>query len=152
VKYTIQVVITTDEGQTKTRDIAGLEREDLSSTTLGLTLAEGKAILKALQEIIIAQQLRAFLKMQQLCPHCGTPQRSKGYHPMKLRTLFGTIPVKSPRLRQGSCHPHATETYSPLAALLPEHMTPELLSLETKWAALASLCTRCTRAGQARLV
>jgi len=38
-----------DEGQTETRDIACVERADLTPTTLGLTLAEGKAILKAYQ-------------------------------------------------------------------------------------------------------
>jgi hypothetical protein len=42
IKYAIQVVITTDEGQTETREIAGVEREELSLTTLGLTLAWGK--------------------------------------------------------------------------------------------------------------
>ena len=39
---------------------------------------------------------------------------------------------------QCPCQPQATKTYSPLAALLPEHITPELLFLETQWAALVS--------------
>ena len=46
--------------------------------------------------------------------------------------------VKSPRLRQCPCQPHAIKTGSPLAELPPEHITPELLFLETKWAALVS--------------
>jgi hypothetical protein len=48
MQYTVHVVITTDEGQTETREIACVEREDLTPTTLGLTLAEGNAILKGL--------------------------------------------------------------------------------------------------------
>ena len=40
MQWTIQVVITTDVGQTETRDIACLERVDLTPTTLGFTLAE----------------------------------------------------------------------------------------------------------------
>jgi hypothetical protein len=36
MQCTIQVVITTDEGQTETRDIACVERQDLTPTTLGL--------------------------------------------------------------------------------------------------------------------
>ena len=48
MKYTVHVVTTTDEGQTETQDIACVEREDLTPTTLGLTLTEGKALLKAL--------------------------------------------------------------------------------------------------------
>jgi hypothetical protein len=138
VKYTIQVVITTDDGQSETRDLTCLEREHLTPTTLGLTLAEGKAILKALQTVVTERQMTTYVETQRLCPHCGTLRRRKGYHRMQLRTLFGTLPLQSPRLHQCACQPHTTKTYSPLAAVLREHITPELLFLETKWAALAS--------------
>ena len=103
MKYTIQVVITTDEGQTETRDIACVEREDLTPTTLGLTLAEGKAILKALQAVVVEQQMTAYLETQRPCAHCGHRQRSKGYHTTQVRTVFGTIPVHSLRLYQCPC-------------------------------------------------
>jgi hypothetical protein len=53
VKCTIQVVITTENSQTETREIACLGREDLTPTTLGLTLADGEAIRKALQEVVV---------------------------------------------------------------------------------------------------
>jgi len=138
MKYAIQVVITTDEGQTEARDLACVEREDLTPTPLGLTLAEGKAILKALQAVVVEQQMTAYFDRQRPCAHCGSLQRSKGYHAMQFRTVFGTMPVHSPRLHRCSCQPHPTRTFSPLAALLPEHITPELLFLETKWAALVS--------------
>jgi len=141
MKSTVHVVITTDEGQTETREIACVEREDLTPTTLGLTLAEGKAMLKALQEIVVAQQMRAFLEAQRACPHCGQRRRSQGYHTTQLRTVFGTISVHSLRLYQCVCPSEpsdAARTFSPLAVLLPEPITPELLFLETKWAALVS--------------
>jgi hypothetical protein len=141
MKYAIQVVITTDEGQTETRDIACVEREDLTPTTLGLTLAEGKAILKALQAVVVERQMTAYLKSQRPCAHCGDLQRSKGYHTTQVRTVFGTIPVHSLRLYQCLCQSNPSDvarTFSPLAALLPEPITPELLFLETKWAALVS--------------
>jgi hypothetical protein len=136
MKYAIQVVITTDEGQTETQEIACVEREDLTPTTLGLTLAEGKALLKALQEIVVQQQLTAYLKTQRPCTHCGHPQRSKGYHATQVRTVFGTIPLHSLCLYQCPCQSDGARTFSPLTTLLPEHVTPELLFLETKWAAL----------------
>jgi hypothetical protein len=138
MKYAIQVVITTDEGQTETQDIACVEREDVTPTTLGLTLAEGKAILKALQAVVVEQQLTAHLKSQRPCGYCGRLQRSKGSHTTQIRTVFGTIPVQSLRLYQCPCQSDAVRTFSPLAVLLPEPMTPELLFLETKWAALVS--------------
>ena len=73
MQWTIQVVITTDEGQTETRELACLERQDLTPTTLGVTLAEGKACLKALQEVMIERQITAYLATQRPCTHCGTP-------------------------------------------------------------------------------
>ena len=131
-------MITTDEGQIETQYIACVEREDLTPTTLRLTLAEGKTILQALQAVVVEQQMTAYLETQRSCAHCGHLQRSKGSHTTQVRTAFGTISVKSPHLYQCPCQPHPTETYSPLAALLPDHLTPELLFLETKWAALVS--------------
>ena len=61
MKCTIQVVITTEDGQTETREIACLEREDLTPTTLGLTLADGKAIFKALQAVVVERQMATSL-------------------------------------------------------------------------------------------
>jgi hypothetical protein len=141
MKYAIQIVITTDKGQTETQDIASIEREDLTPTTLGLTLAEGKAILKALQAVVVRQQLTAYLETQRACAHCGHWQHSKGFHSTQVRTVFGTIPVHSLRLYRCLCQSgpsEAAKTFSPLAELLPEPNTPELLFLETKWAALVS--------------
>ena len=45
---------------------------------------------------------------------------------------------ESPRLHHCGCQPDETKTFSPLAELLPDHTTPELLFLETKWASLMS--------------
>lgn len=55
-----------------------------------------------------------------------------------LRTLFGTMHLRSPRWRQCPCQPQTTRTFSPLAAALPERTTPELLYLESKFAGLVS--------------
>jgi hypothetical protein len=61
VKCTIQVVITTEDGRTETREMACLEREDLTPTTLGLTPADGKAIIKALQVVVVERQMATYL-------------------------------------------------------------------------------------------
>ena len=53
MKFKIQVVAVSDDGREQTREIASLERDDLQPETLGLTLAESKAILKDLQEIVV---------------------------------------------------------------------------------------------------
>ena len=46
--------------------------------------------------------------------------------------------LPSPRWYRCPCQPAATRTFSPLAELLPERTTPELLYLEAKFAGLAS--------------
>ena len=57
------------------------------------------------------------------------------------RTVFGDLPVDSPRFTHCACQAYTTESFSPLAELLPERTTPELLYLETKWASLSSYGT-----------
>ena len=54
------------------------------------------------------------------------------------RTVCGDVSVASPRFTHCPCQGHETESFSPLAALLPECTTPALRYLETKWASLAS--------------
>jgi hypothetical protein len=138
MKVKVQVVTITDDGQETIKEIACVERQDLTPETFGLSLAEGKAVLQALQEVVVEWQMHAYLQQQRACPHCGKARRSKGVHHTVFRTVFGTLPVESPRLSHCPCQPHTTTSFSPLATLLPERTTPDLLYLETKWAALMS--------------
>ena len=55
-----------------------------------------------------------------------------------LRTLFGTLRLESPRFRACPCAAAGPATVSPVAALLPERTTPELLLWEARYAALTS--------------
>ena len=134
----VQVVTITDDGQETMRELASIERDDLTPETLGLSLAEGKAILQSLQEVIAEWQMNDYLAGQRHCPHCGRIRPSKGSHHTVFRTVFGLLPVESPRLNHCPCQTHDTQSFSPLAELLPERTTPELLYLETKWASLIS--------------
>jgi hypothetical protein len=134
----IQVVVIAEDGSQDIRDIQSIERQDVTPETLGLTLAEGKALLKDIQQIVVQQQISSGLAPCRPCPDCGQSRRSKGYHDLSLRTVFGHLTVKSPRLHHCDCGAHDTATFSPLAELLPDHTTPELLFLETKWASLMS--------------
>ena len=61
---------------------------------------------------------------------------AKGIHHITIRTLFGNIKLKSPRLEHCRCQPHVEKTFSPLQAILPEHTTPEMLYLEVKCSSL----------------
>ena len=57
----LQVVVISDDGQQETCEITSVERKDLKPAMLGLTLAEGKAILKDIQEIVIQRQAAIML-------------------------------------------------------------------------------------------
>src|SRR5271166_636642 len=136
--YKIQVVTVSEDGCQETLEIACVERTDLKPETLGLTLAEGKMILNDLQQIVVERQVSSSLLLKQACPDCGQRRCSKGKHTLSLRTVFGQLRVRSPRMHHCVCRPHETKTFSPLAELLPNHTLPELLFLETKWASLMS--------------
>ena len=91
--------------------------------------------------MVVEWQTHAYLDAQRYCPDCGKLRHSKGSHHTVFRTVFGDLLVESPRFTHCPCQAHATESFSPLAALLPERTTPELLYLETKWASLSSYGT-----------
>src|SRR5882672_3650027 len=112
--FRLQAVTTTDDGQETTRDIACVERQELTPETFGLSLTEGKTVLQALQEVVVEWQMHAYLQQQRACPHCGKARRSKGVHHTVFRTVFGTLPVDSPRLYHCPCQPHTTTSFSPL--------------------------------------
>lgn len=112
-----------------TEDIFAFEKEFDAFESIGMSLSESKDILKTLQQHIIEKQLGAFIESKHL-----QKLRKKGSYPVKLKTLFGDISFKSPRYY--NLEGAEQKTYSPLNELLPQHTTPELLFIETKWACL----------------
>ncbi len=116
--------------------IADVSRSEPTLGTLGLTLEESKELLQQLQQTIVDAQVAAYLDQQRACPACGKDRQLKQSETAPFRTLFGRISVPNPRWRHCRCQAQTTKTFRPLAALLPERTSPELLYLETKWAAL----------------
>jgi hypothetical protein len=133
-----QVVIMTADGQEITQEVACREGHDLTPVTLGLARAVGKAVLQALQAVVVEWQMEASLRQQRTCPQCGKTRRRKGMHHPVLRPVFGVLSVESPRLSHGAGQAPAMTTFSPLATLLPERIPPALLFVETQGAALVS--------------
>lgn len=131
-----------DTGAADRSVVAVVERHALAPETLGLSLAEAKAMLGKLQAAIVALQATAHAAASRCCAACGAPRRLKGHRPLACRTAFGTVRIEAERLRRCGCgaDPAAGDraSFSPLADLLPERTTPELLYLETRWGALVS--------------
>src|SRR5207244_11060681 len=76
-----------------------------------LTLAEGKQLLREVQQRVLARQAAAFLAAQAACPGCGRERSIKDHKTVGLRTLFGKVTLESPRLRRSE--EHTSELQSP---------------------------------------
>ncbi len=140
MKLTVQVVLhADDETETVVSEAFILQREEpLTSDTLGLQLAEAQDLLAAVQDVLVENQVATALSAQVVCPHCGGARRHKDSRPIVMRTLFGTLRVDSPRWWHCGCLPQVVRTFSPLAAILPERITPELSYLQARFAGLVS--------------
>ena len=144
---TVQFIITVareahDGSDAAMTRLATIERNTLAPETLGLTLAEAKAILTDLQAAIVADQIAAHEIEERRCRGCKAARLVKGHRSLTCRTVFGTIQTEALRLRRCACgrDPSAGNraSFSPLGDLLPERITPELLYLETRWGSLVS--------------
>lgn len=136
---TLQVVVQ-DEGETPATvtEIAQFERTAFDAGSLGLHLAEAKALLGKLQRTMVSAQVAEMVAQSSVCPKCGAPMTCKGHHRLVFRSPFGRLSFDSPRLYPCRQCSGSASTFSPLASCLPERVSPELQYLEVKFAALMS--------------
>jgi hypothetical protein len=88
--FPIRVIAIAEDGQEQVHEIPPLQRSDLKPETLGLTLAEGKAILTQIQRVVVEHQITHWAAAQRRCSACQQPRRSKGYHDLNRSTqTFG---------------------------------------------------------------
>jgi hypothetical protein len=139
MRVKLQLVICDDNGQEAiVTDVVTLQKDHRRLEHLGLTLAEAKQLLTAIQRRVLQRQVTTFLDACSACPDCGAPLKVKGYHTRSFRTLFGTFKLASPRLFLCRCRRRKTTSFRPLSSLLTESVAPELLFMETKWSSLVS--------------
>jgi hypothetical protein len=118
--------------------IAVVERQDRSVVGLGLTLAEGRALLAEAQSVLVSHQAAGWMADQLTCCRCGLMLAHKDSRSITMRTVFGKVEIQSPRLWACSCGAKQGEprrSVSPLSKALPQRVTPELEYLQAKWAA-----------------
>ena len=138
MKIKINVDIISPDGIRHSHCIASLNKGYECSGDIGLSIAESKELLLNLQRELIAAQTVAYCASRYSCAGCGRKLRCKGRNQIGLRTVFGDVSVESPRFYHCVCAQEKAQTFSPLTELLPDHVAPELLWLETKWASLVS--------------
>lgn len=134
----ISVRITAPDGTSHTDRIGAFSKGFDTAGDIGLSIEEGKAVLLGIQQKVVAAQCEAFCIERARCTCCDRKLRSKGRRQIRYRTVFGDIAIDSPRFYHLHGHDDTAVTFSPLNELLPDHIAPELLWLETKWASLVS--------------
>ena len=131
----IEARLVDDRGETAPVRLSVIDRE-LTTSTLGLTLAEGKALLVSAQQFLVRAQCAGIADAHAHCERCEARLTVKGSHPRQLRTLFGRVTVRSPRVRFCTCVGKSSgASFSPLVAVVPAGVTSELEYLEVQWAA-----------------
>jgi hypothetical protein len=101
--------------------------------TLGMSLADGKAILQGVQDFVTAQQVSEDLWRRRNCPNCGERYHSKEAGTHNVNSVFGPVPVPHPCWHRCSCQTDGPKTFRPTAAWLKGRTSPERLYRETKW-------------------
>ncbi len=134
----ILLQITGDDGAIVTaEEVAAFGKATERPEDVGLSLADGKALLAAVQDRIVQAQAAAWTARHRCCEACGARRRSKGSYPVLFRTLYGDVQLTSPRLHRCGCQDGVgSATVSPLRELFPSHVAPERLYLEVRWASL----------------
>jgi len=136
MKFTIQVVIESPDALPLSVPIQTIERACDTVEDVGLRLQEAEAILSGLQEQLVRQQLAEYLDGHRPCPSCHRARTIKGYHPLRFRSAYGDIELRSPRWFRCACEEPSTQaTYSALNTILTTHTAPELEFPQAKWAA-----------------
>jgi hypothetical protein len=141
VKILLQLM-SDDDAPGDVEEVISFSKTVERAEDLGLSLAEGKAVIAAAQQLIVEAQAKSWAEGRRCCEACGHRRRGKGSYSILFRTLFGDVRLASPRFRRCPCQEgRGSATASPLVELIPDHVAPERLYLETRWASLVSYAT-----------
>ena len=92
---------------------------------IGLTLAEGKHMLAAVQRHLVQAQAEDHCRRRRRCQRCGGQRPLKDFRSRRLVSLFGTVEVRAPRFTPCRCAVTCRRTLSPIAEIMPDRCTPE---------------------------
>jgi hypothetical protein len=138
MRFSILLQITGDDGAIgPAEEVTAFEKAIERPEDLGLSIAEGKAMLAAVQARTVLAQSTTWSQRRRCCSACGKRRRSKGSYPFVFRTLYGDVELDSPRLHRCPCQgADGPATVSPLRDLISSHVAPERLYLEARWSSL----------------
>jgi hypothetical protein len=107
--------------------------ERLRDGEIGLSIGDGKTIMKSLQTAVVTQEMETYALFRRVCPDCHTFRPVKDYTKRRIRTVFGTVEVKNPRwMLCEDCHPGMVAGFTVLKEICPDRATPELMELTAR--------------------
>ena len=138
MRVSILLQITGDDGAIgPAEEVTAFEKATECPEDLGLSIAEGKAMLATVQARTVLAQATTWSRRRRCCSACGKRRHSKGSYPLVFRTLYGDVEPDSPRLHRCPCQAaDGPATVSPLRDLISSHVAPERLYLEARWSSL----------------
>ena len=111
MKIDLHLDITNDSGVCQSIALGTTDKNTTPSIdAMGLSLADGKAFLAQLQTQVVAAQIAAINARHKACPECQSPRRTKDYHQVNFRSLFGNVRVGVPRFEPLKCECHSRGT------------------------------------------
>ena len=114
MRMIVEAHLVDDDGCTERVQLCTFDRP-LTTDPLGMSLAEGKALLAAAQQHLVNGQCDAIASEHAQCDHCQARLELKGWHQRQIKTVFGLVEVKSSRVRYCQCAGKARGTsLSPL--------------------------------------
>src|SRR5215218_2962087 len=115
------------DGARQVHEVGAGERPPTGHTaaTLGLGLAESKAILAALQRHLVTAQVDEHCRDRRRCDRCGARRPLKDWRPRRLASLFGVVAVRAPRFGPCRCGVACRRSLTPAAEIMPDRCTPE---------------------------
>ena len=125
-------------GECRSHEIGVIERccIDPSEDGLGISLAEGKSILKEVQRAVLQDQVEEISEVARVCRDCHSYLPVHDRRNRQVDTLFGRVTVQAPRVRMCMCglpgFPAYKAAYSPLTRILKDKATPELRRLQAE--------------------
>ena len=138
MRWTVVLVAETEQGQRVEQPLLSLVRDqEVVVEQLGLTLAEGKRLLQAVQQRMVTAQVKRHGTVYRRCGHCRRKLSTQGYQRRWFRSAFGKVPIRVRRLTTCRCQGEPRRTFSSLPASGPHGViAPEWLYLQAKLASL----------------
>ena len=113
------------------------DMDRLAAGDIGFSIDNGNAIMAHLQKMIGKQECEAYVLARRLCLDCEHFRRIKDYGKRKIRTVFGCVEVRSPRiLNCQRCLPHLYEASVVLREICLDQATSELIEISARLGSL----------------